>query len=189
MPWLETKWVVSGTVFGVLCWRRDVETAACILGAVINAFLAKVLKRVFNAARPVGAALTDPGMPSSHAQSLFYFASYLSLGAQHINATAQLRFIAPLCCFGLAGSLAFLRIRAGLHTALQVVVGACFGTASGAAWLSCQPSIVDWIRVQMRSSPVSERASVILLLVTAAVLVGSLERTVAAKLKAKLKRR
>ena len=76
---LETKVFVSGATFLVLAYKRDVQSAAFLLGAVSNALLSKILKRLINASRPQGAQLSDPGMPSSHAQSLFFFAGYLFL--------------------------------------------------------------------------------------------------------------
>jgi membrane-associated phospholipid phosphatase len=188
---LETKWVVSGAAFAVLCWRRDEQTATCILGAVTNAFFSKVLKRLFNAARPAGARLTDPGMPSSHAQSLFFFSTYLSLLARtsptldgySARGAAQLRIAAPVAVTALACYLSHLRVRAGLHTTLQVVVGAGFGSAMGAAWLFTQPTIERWFRAQMDTWRVSSGTALFGLLLFGIVLVGSMERLVATKLK------
>ena len=86
---LETRWVVSGSAAIVVAYRRDAASILCILGAVLNALLSKVLKRLLNEARPAGAPLADPGMPSSHAQSLFFFASYLSVAAVSFAAFAR----------------------------------------------------------------------------------------------------
>ena len=41
----------------------------------------QVLKVVINESRPAGARSVDPGMPSSHANSLGYFGSYVALSA------------------------------------------------------------------------------------------------------------
>ena len=79
MNLIETKWLVSGSAFIVLLVRRDAATVTFLCGAIGNALLSKVLKRLINAARPAGARLSDPGMPSSHAQSLSYFAVFLAL--------------------------------------------------------------------------------------------------------------
>ena len=75
----STRVLVSGTAFGVLVWRRDAASVLCITGAVINAIFSKILKRLINESRPAGAQESDPGMPSSHAMSLFFFATYLVL--------------------------------------------------------------------------------------------------------------
>lgn len=50
--------------------RRDLPTFSFVLGAVLNGVLSKVLKRLLNQKRPEGSEQSDPGMPSSHAQSL-----------------------------------------------------------------------------------------------------------------------
>ena len=76
---LTTRWIVTSIAAGTLLWRRDLSTALCLAGAVLNALLSKVLKRLLKSPRPSGAPLADPGMPSSHAQSLFYLATYVSL--------------------------------------------------------------------------------------------------------------
>ena len=76
---LTTRWIVTSIAGGTLLYRRDVSTALCLAGAVLNALLSKVLKRLLKSPRPSGAPLADPGMPSSHAQSLFYLGTYLTL--------------------------------------------------------------------------------------------------------------
>lgn len=119
-----TKFVVSGAAAAVLLYRRDEHVAWCLLGAVCAAFVNKGVKRLINAPRPAGARKADPGMPSSHAQSLAYLSSYLAIFAlSH----------APLAAAGvlaLGAYLAWLRVATGLHTAPQVVVGFGVGVAN-----------------------------------------------------------
>eukprot|EP00961_Rhodomonas_salina_P100996 1359075-Rhodomonas_salina.3 len=54
---------------------------SAIIGALGNAVLSKVLKKILREERPDGAPLNpetkDPGMPSSHAMSLFFLSGYL----------------------------------------------------------------------------------------------------------------
>ena len=184
MPLFETKWVVSGAAFVTLLIRRDIATAACIFGAISNALLAKVLKRVFNAARPRGAELADPGMPSSHAQSLFYFSAYLSLAASDMEQPTVL--LPALGAFGAAAALAQLRVRAGLHTQAQVVVGATFGACFGFGWRQvAQPTVVEWVQLHAGgSNPV---ALAFCLLCAGAAVVGSVERVLASYYKSRLR--
>ena len=54
---IETKWVVSASALLVLLIRRDAATVVFLLGAICNALLSKVLKRLINVARPAGARL------------------------------------------------------------------------------------------------------------------------------------
>ena len=197
MPLLETKWLVSGTAFATLCCRRDLQTAGCILGAVLNALMGKVLKRVFNMRRPDGAELSDPGMPSSHSQSLFFFASYLSTVADEqmlhltVGAIAPLPLLhaaVPTVCFGFAAALAYLRVRAGLHTVAQVSVGAVLGTIAGSVWAAqLQPALTARVLQSSAGTAMAGTSAaapaVVALLVLGALVVGSAERVVARWLK------
>ena len=48
-----------------------------VIGGILNAILSKILKKIIKEPRPKGAPKAGHGMPSSHAQSIFYFASVL----------------------------------------------------------------------------------------------------------------
>ena len=52
-----TKWVVSGAAALVIATRRDLASVLCVSGAVLNALLAKLLKRLLKEERPAGARL------------------------------------------------------------------------------------------------------------------------------------
>ncbi|KAJ6398409.1 hypothetical protein OIU77_019251 [Salix suchowensis] len=41
-------------------------------GSVVNSILSVILKRILNQERPDSASRSDPGMPSSHGQSIFF---------------------------------------------------------------------------------------------------------------------
>ncbi|KAH0696420.1 hypothetical protein KY290_016310 [Solanum tuberosum] len=67
-----SKWLVAA-VFGIIfLWRHDTEALWAASGSILNAGLSTVLKRILNQERPVSAIRSDPGMPSTHAQSIFY---------------------------------------------------------------------------------------------------------------------
>lgn len=74
--------VVASAVAITLITRRDVATYLWVAGSILNAALSKILKRIINEARPEGARTADPGMPSSHAMSLFFLSVYVSVAAQ-----------------------------------------------------------------------------------------------------------
>ena len=152
----ETKYVVSGATFIVVCWRRDVFIASFLLAAICNALLGKILKRLINASRPAGARLADPGMPSSHALSLFFFTGFLANGAfvwplpefehdryrkkgRSAEEELLLRLILSLGIGWIASKLAQLRIEAGLHTIAQVAVGAVIGFVNGTVYFHLAP--------------------------------------------------
>ena len=173
----STRVLVSGTAFGVLVWRRDAASVLCITGAVINAIFSKILKRLINESRPAGAQESDPGMPSSHAMSLFFFATYLVLLAATAPTLPLLppgptpRVGAAVVVLGLATYGAVHRVRSGLHTPAQICVGAAIGAADAALWLLwAQP------RLQRALSGGQLVALASVFVVIGALTIGSVER-------------
>lgn len=130
----STKWVVSAAVMAVLLAARNEWAAWAVVGAVASSFLCKVLKRAINESRPPSARKKDPGMPSSHANSLNFLSAYAALSLrQHAagsNGSAELG--AATVAAGLF--LTWLRVALGYHTWPQVIVGGVLGGASAAAW-------------------------------------------------------
>lgn len=70
---------MSASFAGVIIWRHDAEALWVVMGSVVNAILSKILKRILNQERPVSTLRSDPGMPSSHAQSIFFIVTYIIL--------------------------------------------------------------------------------------------------------------
>lgn len=194
----STRWIVSSAAAATLLVRRDTATMMCIVGAILNALLSKVMKRVINEARPEGARLTDPGMPSSHAQSLFFFAAYLSAAAARADVLPALALetgwpvfsrgpakpeVAAaffLAAFGAAVVAAGLRVSSGLHTREQVGAGAFFGSLTGFGWcLIVQPQLESAVGALGAMG----QAAIAAVLVAGALVVGSVERKIGAALK------
>jgi hypothetical protein len=68
----QSKWLVV-TFFGaVILGRHDAKAMWAALGLVVNSILSVILKRTFNQERPDSTLRSDPGMPSSHGQSIFF---------------------------------------------------------------------------------------------------------------------
>ncbi|KAI3882656.1 hypothetical protein MKW92_012264 [Papaver armeniacum] len=129
-----SKWLVV-TVFGIIVvWRHDALAMWAAMGAVANAWLSITLKRLLNQERPVASLGSGPGMPSSHAQSIFFASVYAilslvkSLGSNGVTVTIGV--------LGLAFSsyLSWLRISQRHHTISQVVVGAILGSICSILW-------------------------------------------------------
>ncbi|CAJ1355193.1 unnamed protein product [Effrenium voratum] len=133
LRWINdsTKWLVSGTVFGVLLWRRDCATCWCVLGSVCAALNCKCLKFIINESRPAGARKIDPGMPSSHAQSLGFLSTYTALSL--LDGTCWHGLCAAAICAG-GGFGSWLRLRLGFHTWPQVAAGFGLGALSAMGW-------------------------------------------------------
>ena len=138
---------VSGTTSLALAYLRTPWMAAFVVGALLNALLGKCMKYTLKVRRPKGAALSTPGMPSSHATSLFYFATTLSLAAAAAarakgDGNVTLAYLpvpwlaVPVLTFGYSATVAYARIcLTKVHTFPQVLVGAVLGSAFGFLWM------------------------------------------------------
>ncbi|CAM9617864.1 unnamed protein product [Scytosiphon promiscuus] len=153
----STQWVVASAVGFALVTRADVGTLVYVIGSLLNAVFSKVLKKTINQVRPDGARLSDPGMPSSHAMSLFYLGTYLVLGLQNHGALMvdpslprwPLGVTETQSLLGLYAVTASLwRVKAGFHTLPQVCVGAVVGTADAFLWYRfCQAFLLSQAEV------------------------------------------
>jgi len=98
-----TKYAVTlATFVSVVTWPDRLLACWVLVGAVTNAFVNKALKYVLNHARPSSGmhAKTDPGMPSSHAQSLAYLAGYPAMGWLVRASLSPVSATVFLCLFG-----------------------------------------------------------------------------------------
>ncbi len=82
---LQSKWLVAGCYTSAAIWKHDALIMWAMIGAVLNSMFSNLLKRIFNHERPVSALRSDPGMPSSHAQSFLYSAVFLILSCKHFE--------------------------------------------------------------------------------------------------------
>jgi len=76
---------VAGLFAAVLLWRHDAEALWAAMGSVLNSALSVILKRILNQERPVSHLRSDPGMPSSHAQSIFYSVMFVILSSNFLQ--------------------------------------------------------------------------------------------------------
>lgn len=83
---------MAGSFAFAVIWKHDAEIMWVLLGAVANSLLSVVLKRTLNHERPAPAMRSDPGMPSSHAQSIFYAATILALSCKNFRKTPVFNF-------------------------------------------------------------------------------------------------
>ncbi|PKU86962.1 dolichyldiphosphatase [Dendrobium catenatum] len=104
------------------------------MGTIVNSLLSAALKKMLNQERP-SALRSDPGMPSSHAQSIFYgvvFAIHSVMEWMGVNASSVLVGASIFIC---GAYLSWLRVSQQLHTLDQVFVGATLGSACSISWL------------------------------------------------------
>lgn len=109
--------------------------AWALTGSIVAAFNNKLLKKLINQARPAAARKVDPGMPSSHAQSLAFLTTYAIIGVNALQIEPFALSLVPCTAIAMLGLfLAWLRVRLGFHTADQVAVGVAVGVVSASLW-------------------------------------------------------
>ncbi|KAL6859000.1 hypothetical protein ACP4OV_018002 [Aristida adscensionis] len=172
-----SKWLVSGSLAFAALWKHDAESMWILGGAVINTLLSSVLKMIFNHQRPAPSLRSDPGMPSSHAQSIFYASTVLFLSWCRVwKWNARLIMGSLQCSFeawdklsdhdywgfnsssGLLSGCSWLRVSQRLHTLNQVLVGAIIGSAYGAVWFVLWKLLVHEV---LASSPLVQSIVVV----------------------------
>ena len=164
----STKWIVL-VAHSVAVWtRRDFIAPFIVVGSICSVALAEILKKTINQARPNGAALLDPGMPSSHALVSCFSAAAWSLyllsgagstlasgvsaaagsgSAVHALSQASRTTVAALLLTG-AGIISALRVACGYHTLAQVTVGAGVGVVTAVGWHALGATILQTVDLQ-----------------------------------------
>ncbi|CAN7012853.1 unnamed protein product [Brassica rapa subsp. trilocularis] len=137
-----SKWVVSILFASIILLRHDGTALWGIIGSVSNSALSLVLKRILNQARPATTSRTDPGMPSTHAQSISFISVFAVLSVMEWLGTSKVSMF--LCCLILASCSYFIRLRVSqkLHTSSQVVVGAIVGSVFCIFWYTTWNSLL-----------------------------------------------
>ncbi|XP_052143173.1 lipid phosphate phosphatase epsilon 2, chloroplastic-like [Oryza glaberrima] len=131
-----SKWLVAGCYTSAAIWKHDALIMWAMIGAVLNSMFSNLLKRIFNHERPASALRSDPGMPSSHAQSFLYSAVFLILSLFYWLGRTYLSVILGVAILAMCCYLSWLRVSQRLHTLNQVLVGAIVGSAFGAMWFA-----------------------------------------------------
>ncbi|KAK8606752.1 hypothetical protein V6N13_052512 [Hibiscus sabdariffa] len=119
-----SKWLVSALFGGVILWRHDAEALWMAMGSIVNALLSVGLKRVLNQERPVAGLKSDPGMPSSHAQSIFYTVVFTIASVLEWLGVNELSVSISVLALAFGSYFSWLRVSQKLHTINQILVGA-----------------------------------------------------------------
>ncbi|CAF3235346.1 unnamed protein product [Rotaria socialis] len=130
----------------LIIFRRDIQTIMYFGGFVISGIINHYLKITFKQQRPERTRHRMDfydvyGMPSGHAQSFFYFMTYLSIFLflkSQGSSTTYIRSIRNRCLLLVqpiaAILVAYSRVYLYYHTIAQVVVGSFIGTILGGLW-------------------------------------------------------
>eukprot|EP00123_Amoebidium_parasiticum_P015776 comp23144_c1_seq1/m.37365 comp23144_c1_seq1/g.37365 ORF comp23144_c1_seq1/g.37365 comp23144_c1_seq1/m.37365 type:complete len:197 (-) comp23144_c1_seq1:136-726(-) len=127
----DIRWIVTGAcAIAVLAYRNSFMVTLGV-GAIMNAGISKVLKYTIRQSRPAGTKKQDPGMPSSHAAGLFFFATFLSWAVWQQDKTAfGASTSSVMWMVALMGAALFAtgyRVVVRHHTLAQVTAGTVLG--------------------------------------------------------------
>ncbi|XP_074295192.1 lipid phosphate phosphatase epsilon 2, chloroplastic-like isoform X2 [Silene latifolia] len=129
-----SKWLVAAIFGAVILWRHDPEAVWAVMGSVLNSVLSVVLKRMLNQERPVSNRRSDPGMPSSHAQSIFFAAVFVIISMVEWLGVNEFTLIFAAVSLALGSYFSWLRVAQRFHTVSQVAVGAILGACFSLLW-------------------------------------------------------
>ncbi|KAG8373220.1 hypothetical protein BUALT_Bualt11G0001000 [Buddleja alternifolia] len=154
-----SKWVLAALWSVVILWRHDGEALWAAMGVAINVLISITLKEILNQDRPISTIKSDPGMPSSHAQTISYTVTFLILfliGWFGINGVTT---ILSGLLLVLGSYFSWLRISHQFHTVSQVMVGAVLGFIFSILWFwSWNTFVIDlfvsslWVRFAVVAS-------------------------------------
>lgn len=153
-----SKWFVTALFGTIILWRHDAEALWAALGSILNAGLSTILKQILNQERPVSTlrpiSISDPGMPSSHAQSFFYAVAFAILSMVECFGLNGLTITLIALLVAVGSYFSWLRVAQEFHTVTQVAVGAVLGSIFSILWFWSWGAIVLkafisylWVRI------------------------------------------
>ena len=122
------------SILTTFVYSRDLRVGFLSLGLILSTVINEVLKAIIKQQRPLLSHRKGYGMPSDHAQFMFF----LLVVAR--NMLKDKRFRPGFASFGsfvlfIASVLVMIsRVYLGVHTLLQVLIGALIGFIFGAIW-------------------------------------------------------
>lgn len=144
----------------LIIFRRDLHTIAFFVGVFINDCINLVLKYTICQARPIerDGLHTQYGMPSMHAQHMWFFAIYVTLFVYvRLNYSCTIferiwRITVACGCITTALLISYGRVYLLYHSITQVLCGALIGVALGIIWFFIThniltplfPIVVSW---------------------------------------------
>ncbi|XP_012548513.1 dolichyldiphosphatase 1-like [Bombyx mandarina] len=150
----------------LILFRRDLHTIAFFCGTLLNEAVNATLKHIICESRPMtrGNLYNEYGMPSSHAQFIWFFSVYVFyfvlIRLHHINnnsiISALWRVIIVSGCICLAGLVSIGRVYLHYHTTSQVVVGAIVGIMFATIWFALVHRVFTPLFPQIVALKISE---------------------------------
>ncbi|KAL5704697.1 dolichyldiphosphatase [Ranunculus cassubicifolius] len=144
-----SKWLIAILLGAFIIWKHDAESSWTAMGIVVNFYLSVALKYLLNQQRPVPTFRSDPGMPSSHAQVVFYIVAYVIVSVVKLQGLNMITIVFGVITFASGSYISWLRVSQKHHTISQVLfhpqhqvsvgalTGAVFSIFWFQAWYSC----------------------------------------------------
>ncbi|XP_060559137.1 dolichyldiphosphatase 1-like [Ruditapes philippinarum] len=149
----------------LIVFRRDLHTISYFCGILLNEACNWILKHTIREHRPpreITVLFTEYGMPSSHAQFMFFFATYMILFLfirvyKNYNLIDDLwKYAAAFGSLTVAGLVGYARIYLGYHTGSQVLWGSVIGVLLGTIWFTAVQVVLTPFFPYIASCPLGE---------------------------------
>jgi PAP2 superfamily len=149
----SSKLFVSFAATSVLVYSKSWIPLYYVCGALANGILCKTIKQAVREARPPQSRKKGYGMPSTHAQSFFYFLTVLTLTREKTFAMLPYTWLGTAICsllfvYSLVAS--YWRVAIGIHTLAQTVVGGLLGTSMAALFFSKETTWLHQLAAMFR---------------------------------------
>ncbi|KAJ4967190.1 hypothetical protein NE237_019039 [Protea cynaroides] len=138
-----SKWLVTAVFGAFILFRHDVEALWAAVGSIVNVLLSVSLKQILNQKRPNSTMKSDPGMPSSHAQSIFFAIVFVILSLVEWLGVNELSVIIGTLVLACGSYLSWIRVSQQYHTINQVLVGAVLGSICSILWWRLYLGVLD----------------------------------------------
>ncbi|XP_071694942.1 lipid phosphate phosphatase epsilon 1, chloroplastic-like [Rutidosis leptorrhynchoides] len=138
-----SKWVVAICFGGLALFRHDDLALWAATGAVSNFILCITLKRILKQERPSTQSSSGHGMPSSHAQSIFFTLVFVILSVFEWMGSNGVTSVLGVLIVALGSYFSWLWVLLGYHTTNQVVVGTIVGSSFSVMWFEAWEAIVQ----------------------------------------------
>lgn len=149
-----SKWIVALTFSGFILLKHDAFTFWATMGSVINVMLSLTLKKTLKQERPVSGVSSGHGMPSSHAQSIFYAIIFVITSVFKWQGFNGATAIVSTLVVAFGSYFSWLRVSQRYHTTSQVLVGVIVGSFFSILWFWTWETTVHkaydshlWVRI------------------------------------------
>ncbi|KAG1891023.1 hypothetical protein F4604DRAFT_1703888 [Suillus subluteus] len=147
----QTSKIVTTLTAGVFLYTRSAGVAYFMTGAVSCTALAKSIKKTIRQERPLvrSGRKVSYGMPSSHASTSTFFATYITITCLHLPVHPTLpssAMFVPVFVLPWGFMIVVSRVWLGHHTWPQVAAGAALGACCASFWFKLWMDDVAGIR-------------------------------------------